>query len=291
VPDTIQLQSRQGRSQFHSDIVSSGKGLVVVGSGTSRSVDLPVWKTLVSRLADRAGIAQDSTDDNTSFAERIRNKIEAKSPGSWPREVYNALYKDASLTQVDLLKGRSLQAAVALIMCLAKHPGGTDVISFNFDDVLERALRMFGGEVSSVAVPDGWYEPASIRVWHPHGLLPFKRPNAPEGRLVLDRFSFATAGSTQEGLWSSTLLALLRRRYAFLIGLSGDDDNLDRFLADCAASHPAYKRTSYWGTVFLQDPTPSAREFWDRRRVLVETFTDFDNDLPARLLEIAQPDY
>lgn len=124
--------------------------------------------------------------------------------------------------------GSTLDAVVDLLARAAARERVAAVVSFNWDDLLERELhrRRVPHQVITNARPA---RGKGVPILHPHGYLPRSGPLGDEGivfsedeyhRLVDSPFHWAT----------TALLAQFRQNTAVLIGLSLSDPNLRRLL-------------------------------------------------------------
>ena len=226
--------------------------VLVLGAGISVPCGLPSWRKLILDLmyshsatarrwrgldpeARRALLVWlcDHLDQDPLVLARLAKKtISSRRRGAagqtsdaFLHAVRDHLYRTAS--------GRpparsSLGAVVDLIALGASQRRVAAVVTFNWDDLLERELRR--RRVAHHVVTSGQPIPRNgIPILHPHGYLPRTGPIGDQGivfsedeyhRLVDSPFHWAT----------TALLGHFRQHTAMLIGLSLSDPNLRRLL-------------------------------------------------------------
>jgi hypothetical protein len=191
------------------------------------SVDLPFRRSLAAWLVDyydydpiilarvvkneirrRASRSRKGDDAHALFLEKVREHLYPKEPPT-PHE-------PTTLTAVaDFIKRSSTDSGVAA------------VVSFNYDDLLERKLA---GEVDFRAV---WSARRSrdkkLPILHPHGFLP-QDGEARECKLVFTEDDYHSL-TTSVFHWALTAIVnYLRHNRVLFIGLSMLDPNLRRLL-------------------------------------------------------------
>jgi hypothetical protein len=143
-----------------------------LGPGVSTAFKLPQWSELLDNLYSVAGEKRPAARNNTQDAETLAAKPKYRHDSiKFATDARTALYQGFS---IDSLKGSDnpmLSALGALVMSSVRG-AAVNVITFNFDDLLETYLRWRGFVVGSVAALPAWNGVSDVTVLHPHGLLP-----------------------------------------------------------------------------------------------------------------------
>jgi hypothetical protein len=258
---------------------------LALGAGVSGGSGLPNWTVLTDRLLKEAGLVRIGTKDEVE-AERVFVETHSRDRLSFALAVKRALYDGYHHDIEDLASKRLLVALGALTMASSRG-SVADVITFNFDDLLEEYLRYHGFNVHSIAELPSWHSSADVRVLHPHGLLPVRVAAQPSRGVVLTAADFDEIVGDTGNLWRQKMVSVLNGTFCLFIGLSGDDTNLRNILHDVNGHHSSgSSRPPYWGFRFctVGDPNISV---WEHRGVFPWTLSDYD-ELPGILLRICQ---
>jgi len=183
-----------------------------------------VIKTDVRRRHARKGAPDEEAD--RVFRERVRERLYA---------AYHQIRQRPQARPVTTL------GAVADLVKRAAGRGHVQaVVTFNFDDLLERALQQ--RRVRHHVIHDGARATgAGIPVIHPHGFLPLTKPPSADIVFTEDDYHRLTDSVFH---WAPTrIVHLLRSATALFVGLSMSDPNLRRLLD---ASHRAGDSPPHW---------------------------------------------
>jgi hypothetical protein len=226
--------------------------VLVLGAGVSVPCGLPSWRKLIlDLLYSHSATARrwrgldaefrrallvwlcEHLDQDPLILARLAKKslfsrrrgVAAIAPDAFLRAVRDHLYRGGCRR---LAARSSLGAVVDLIALGAKEKRVAAVVTFNWDDLLERELGR--RKIAHHVVTSGRPIPRSgIPILHPHGYLPRTGPLGDQSivfsedeyhRLVDSPFHWAT----------TALLGHFRQHTAVLIGLSLSDPNLRRLL-------------------------------------------------------------
>jgi hypothetical protein len=259
----------------------------VLGAGISKPFGLPEWGELVQRLF----AAQSETPPPEAperQAEYFRLKHFEKNPRGFTDAIHKALYVGVSADFAALRANGTLAAIGTMVM--ASHRGSvSDVVTFNFDNLLELFLGYHGFVTASVFREFHWAQSSDVAIYHPHGLIPFDPNQERSDKPVFDQSSYSAVVGKADSPWRQTILTILRRRTCLFVGLSGRDDNLDSMLQECRDQHASRgENAAYWGVAFSSTDDDVARRIWQNRGVFFNKVVDYDHDLPAFLFAICQ---
>jgi hypothetical protein len=231
-----------------------GRLVPFLGAGLSLEYGLPSWKNLVLEMlfeqTDRArrmagfwpqyrrALAAWVVDyfeyDPVVLAQVVKNEI-SKSPKNKAdaRQVFleavrRFLYPQDRPTPAGK-RATTLAAVADLIAKGAKKKHIPAVVTFNFDDLLERELADRG--VSCRSISDGRrIAEGGLPIIHPHGFLP-REGDLTDCRLVFTEEEYHRL-TGQVFHWAlSEIVSHLRHNTVLFIGLSMSDPNLRRLLA------------------------------------------------------------
>lgn len=247
-------EERLERVQLLTDSYINGQFSLFLGAGVSSSAGMPDWNTLLNSLF--VTYLTEEFDDNISvndndISEIVNRLNEVDEPSALmaARYLRKGLTKGASETQKftgaiakNLYKLRNhkypidsnLIKAIAAL-CVPKRTGAKvrSVITYNFDDLLERQLEQKSIEHHSIYTNNESYTLDEIPVYHVHGFLPENTSN-------YESLENSTLVFSEEGYheiysnayhWSNLVqLNNLRENNCLMVGLSMTDPNLRRLL-------------------------------------------------------------
>lgn len=233
---------------------NKGQFSLFLGAGVSSSAGMPDWNTLLNSLfvtyltqEFNGNEAMDNTDVN-DIVNRLNN-INEPSALMAARYLRKGLSKSDSETKefIDAvtknlykLRDPKLSVDSELIksiasMCLPRRTGAKvkSVITYNFDDLLERQLSNNSILYRCIYTNNEIYDPDELPVYHVHGFLP-------EDRKPYDDLDKSTLVFSEEGYhhiysdsyhWSNLVqLNSFRENSCLMVGLSMTDPNLRRLL-------------------------------------------------------------
>jgi hypothetical protein len=237
-----------------SNCYKRGHFSLILGAGVSSSAGMPDWNTLLNSLFVRY-MTTKFDGDNAISDEDIKELVLRLNTIDEPSALMAARYlrrglsnngKDdkAFITAVteSLYKLRKpeykidspLIRALASI-CLPRRTGAKtrSVITYNFDDLLERQLVKNSIQFRSIYTENESYDPDDLPIYHAHGFLPedqSKYQGLDESTLVFSEEGYHHIYSNPYH-WSNLVqLNTFRENNCLMIGLSMTDPNLRRLL-------------------------------------------------------------
>ncbi|MBA1236244.1 hypothetical protein G7Z98_17010 [Pseudomonas stutzeri] len=290
-----------------SESYRSGRFSLVLGAGVSSSAGLPDWDTLlnslfVSMLTDED--LSDKSSDNehvASIVKRLR-QIDGPSALMLARYIRKGLsagsekeqneFIEAVTTRLYSLRNKQFSLSSQLIkeiasLCTPTRTGAKvrSVITYNFDDLMERELEARSLAIRSIFEEVELAAPEELPIYHVHGFLP-------ENRTSYSNLDRSTLVFSEEGYhqiyseayhWSNLVqLASLKETTCLMVGLSLTDPNLRRLLEISAKStdrpkHFAFmqrvsldKFTKDEGKSVVRAPIGVSKRFLDRHHSLNE---------------------
>ncbi|KAA8679854.1 SIR2 family protein [Vibrio gigantis] len=258
--DAIKNQSvdwKQERTNTIETIASCykrGQFSLILGAGVSSSAGMPDWNTLLNSLFVRYmamkfdGDMTISDEDITELVQRL-NVIDEPSALMAARYLRRGLsnngrdaqgFIEAVTDSLYKLRNTSFDINSPLIkslssMCIPRRTGAKikSVVTYNFDDLLERQLSSDSIQFRSIYTENESYDPDDLPVYHAHGFLPEDQSNYQdlnESTLVFSEEGYHHIYSNPYH-WSNLVqLNTFRENNCLMVGLSMTDPNLRRLL-------------------------------------------------------------
>jgi hypothetical protein len=229
--------------------------VLFLGAGVSIPYGLPSWKNLVLELLFeqaqgtrrlgsmwphyRRAVASWMTDyfdyDPLVLARMVERDLRIRNPAARPKRSADQAdhflerlrsYMYANYREPN--RRTTLQAISALIAKGNKRAGVDSVVTFNFDDLLERELRRRKVTVQSITSSDRQHG-SGLRVIHAHGFVPKVGPLTRRDIVFTEPDYHRLTESVFH--WSlSDVVDRLRKRTVLFVGLSMSDPSLRRLL-------------------------------------------------------------
>ncbi|AMR30583.1 hypothetical protein A0256_03655 [Mucilaginibacter sp. PAMC 26640] len=258
-------EERDEKIQLLQEVYEKGQFSFFLGAGVSSSAGMPDWNTLlnslfVSYLTKEFDKQVDVTDEDIKQIVSRLNKIDEPSAlmaarylrkglshqaseiREFTKTITNNLYKLRDNTK----KINSDLLTTITDLCMPKRTGAKvrSVVTYNFDDLLERQLESKTIMHRSIYNENENLDPDELPVYHVHGFLP-------EDASSYENLDKSTLVFSEEGYhqiytdayhWSNLVqLTNLRENNCLMVGLSLTDPNLRRLL-DIAARNIARPR-------------------------------------------------
>jgi hypothetical protein len=261
---------------------------LVLGSGVSSGMGFPCWPELVQRCAEEAKIPDVVVDRTTPNAEllRIVDRVEraVKPRRDYHNLVMRCLYREVS-DERNLITLPLLSVLGAMTM-QSKRGSVREVLTFNFDDLLERYIRIHGFAGEIVHRLPCLRRDADVTVYHPHGFLP--SPGSAfdaSDFLIFSKYSFDERLGEQLEPWTELSRDLLLRKVALFVGLSIEGPNLGPLLINVAKRLPQPRPTGIW-LIGPRDATDTEEQLleWNIAPVRLPDYSDY----PWFLLGVCQ---
>jgi hypothetical protein len=261
-----------------------------LGSGVSHDMGVPFWWELVRDCRNACRCEGKPIDEKTSSEDlRLAMDVVQKafdSTDDYLKLMREQLYKGFS-GERDLLKHDLLISLGALIM-KSRRGSCTDVVTLNFDDVLERYLRLRGFLPETIQWLPKLRGYSDVEISHPHGFVPSSPAlGAPSNFLVFSECSYEERFAEHGPWWNLTLDMLLRKLMLF-VGLSVRDPLVRTVLRKVQAELGKAgdpRPTGFW-LLGPSDPEPEAERILTNRNIVPIRRDDYQNEYPRFLLDI-----
>jgi hypothetical protein len=256
-----------------------------LGAGISKSYGLPTWADLLDRLRalhDQPPL--EKGDDLIEKATALKARYYRAREAAYIDDVERVLYDGVSL-DLEKLRKIDLLSSIGSLVMASRRGSASQVITLNFDDLLEIYLEFHGFMTDSVISERFWASKADVTIYHPHGLIPLAK-RARSKSIVLGTADFLEI--MQQGPWRHTLLGLMRSRTFLYMGLSGRDIHLQSLLLDLKKSHASVDdRIAFHGVRFAVKGDEDMKDILDEVGVYTCELETHDH-LPHFLFGICQ---
>lgn len=258
-------ESKKSSLEFHREKLSShlrnGELTLVCGAGVSAGAGVPTWSILLNELLgsligrklhtelnnieDRKLLAQLYQDHFAPSSLVVGQYLKNGLGDDFMETIRGALYSE-SLQSSDLL-----EAISDLCRPQRSRESLNSVITFNFDDLVERSLSSQQIKYRSIFGEGQKAERSELPIYHVHGFLPRDGELAKANEIVFSEDAYHSQ-FIDPFSWSNLIqLNLLSQNVCLFVGLSLSDPNLRRLLdvsmrknPDRRANHYVFKKRS-----------------------------------------------
>ena len=231
---TYDWRNDRDRTMEHAKVsIAENNFSLFLGAGVSMSANLPCWWNLLAGMINRCkqGIFKEADLDqltkvccNSSIVmgRFIRMMMESKSN---EEEFYQCLH-EALYNGVDSYSSPLITEICHLIQF--KRQQAQSIITYNFDDVMERALKSCGIGNYSIF---GQNQPQQLfPIYHVHGFVPYENKENIKSLPVLSEEEYHRVYANSYNWSNVEQIHALSRTTCIFIGLSMTDPNLRRLL-------------------------------------------------------------
>lgn len=260
-----------------------------LGAGVSMGMGLLNWSDLVQRCERAVGIDPAMVAYNTDYPRRMQSVRDNLGGANYIDIVRSGLYPDDYLANAEypdrILVEKMLIALGALVMASARGSVG-DVITMNFDDVLEWYLHLHGFAVQVVTEPATLLSgSADVRIHHFHGFAPLTSIARPSSALVFSYHEYIERlAQDSSAPWPTLLANQLMTKTLVFVGSSMSDTDIDVALSR-ARNHVLGSRPL--GYALLVDPGIDKVQHLKSFGIVPVQLPSFD-EVPNFLLEVCR---
>lgn len=208
-------------------LLSLGNLSLMVGAGASANLGLPLWTDLAKACLNAAGFAGDAGKINSNTPTQKLLDLMGMARSKIGSEVaYQKLVSDSLYAKglPPVIEASPLLRAIGSL-CMGSVRGRvSDIVNYNFDCVLEQYFKHHGYVSQVIADVPTLLRSADIRIWHPHGYLPFDSSfGRPSSRLVFDCDAAEDLLHNREEPWLDVFRFIFGTKVFLAVGLSGND--------------------------------------------------------------------
>jgi|GEM_PF-456700 hypothetical protein len=229
--------ARQDIIKNAQDVISQGNNVLFLGAGISISANMPSWKDLLKGLMGE--VKQLKTSTLEAFKELSSHVLEECGDSNLIMgrylqtaiSLYNNKAVFSELIQKYLYNENNTSPLLMNLARIVQHKKVNEVITYNFDDLLEQNLVKLNlkDSVDFTAIS----KDAEIKghntlpIYHVHGIIP---KEGPVDTVVFSEEEYHKRYSTAYHWSNVEQLHALTRTHCFFVGLSMTDPNLRRLL-------------------------------------------------------------
>lgn len=248
-----------------------------LGAGVSSSAGMPDWNTLlnslfVSYLTNEFSNAETVSDDDIKQIVHRLNDVDEPSALMAARYLRKGLTKESLGDELfintitdNLYKFRDTNKNISSVLiqsisnlCIPRQTGARvkAVVTYNFDDLLERELEAKSIRHHSIYTENELSDPDELPIYHVHGFLPedkTKYTSLEKSTLVFSEEGYHQIYSDSYH-WSNLIqLYNLRENNCLMIGLSMTDPNLRRLLDISARNLEQTRHFAFMRRLTIED--------------------------------------
>ena len=277
-----------------SKLLYDGKLALALGAGVSDFLGFPLWWELVHRIyIEHYGESSINKDTTTKELTEAVDEIERDINNF---ENFNDLVKNTLYKNVDYLNDRNviqneLLISLGALMMGSRRGSVNNVITYNFDDVLEWYLRLHGFNVKVIYDPRTLTTNSDATIYHPNGFLPLQDNKSASGKLIFSETSFIYRErqvTVDDKLWQNILDRLFIEKIFIFIGLSGRDPTIYPRLLDIYENQLNKKRpVGFW--FYIREDGMDIKEIKKNLKYgIVPIVVKNKDDIPRDLLNVCK---
>jgi len=228
--------------------------VLFLGAGVSIDAGVPLWSGLIKKLLIHMINSKVNnrklSEKETEMLNNLAYKNQENSPLTQMRYIKSAFTDEEYYELVhDVLYSRPLKTETKLLDALAKisapqraYNGIRSIVTYNFDDLLERKFAEKEIEFNTVYQEDDMAAMNKLNIYHVHGYLPFKWNGFDvDTNLIFSEEDYHKVYRDAFSWSNLTQLNAFRDSTCLFIGCSLTDPNLRRLL-DVAARNKESSR-------------------------------------------------
>ncbi len=233
-----ELKEKSYAIQFLAKQLVRGNLMLFLGAGTSKGFGLPNWLELVNELRIKVGLpsltSSVSAEDLQRAADEVLDKLQDTK--ILINEIRSILYRDKDELDVKLAYENHLLIAISSLLIGSKRGHVRNVITLNYDSMLEWYLQLYGFMVSSIYEIPTLEGSEDVRIFHPHGFVPHPSVGKTTSNFIILGLHDANKrlGNPYDP-WFEKIRTLLESSTCLFIGLSGQTLS-DRVIASLLAN-------------------------------------------------------
>lgn len=289
----------------------SGQFSLFLGAGVSSSAGLPDWDTLLNSLFVSMLTSEmdgDKKRDNSEISSIVKRLREVDEPSALMSARYirkgmsisgsseQTRFINAVTEQLYSLRNKRHSIDSSLIksiaaMCMPGRTGAKvkSVVTYNFDDLIERELSKRQITHKSIFEEIDLPSPEELPLYHVHGYLPEDRTqysNLDRGTLVFSEEGYHKIYS-ESYHWSNLVqLNNLKETTCVMIGLSMTDPNLRRLLEIAARSIEKPKHYAFLKRISIEEfATDNSKKLVNAPQGTIKMFLDRHHSLNEEVLK------
>jgi hypothetical protein len=228
---------------------------IIVGAGASHQSGLPLWNQLLQQLL-MIWVEQQYKDTlfryfSGEIRDRLTRELTNQSPIVFAHYLQSRLSDKAFIDLVHrAMYGNLSTPEPGPIMRAIGRLGHKlrSVVTFNFDDLVEKALALDGSASTSVWKASHLSTISGVPVYHPHGFLPYSRQKDEAYRVVLAEADYHTLYANPHSWNNIVFSTALFESVCLFVTTSITDPNVRRVLDTVHREVPENFHYFIWST-------------------------------------------
>ena len=213
-----------------------------LGAGVSFDSGVPLWSDLINKLLAKMIVSRfkESKIESEQLSKIIDLAYENQENSSitqmryirsaFDNVTYNKLVHESLYSNKPNINTRLLKAISAICAPTRNHIGVQGIVTYNFDDLIERRLKKDNVSVNSIFDSNGCTNNSELSIFHVHGYLPKRFDEETSHELIFSEEDYHRV-YRDAYCWSNLVqLNYLREKTCLFIGCSLTDPNLRRLL-------------------------------------------------------------
>lgn len=231
--DGAEIKRAQHQLSAH---LRRGELALLLGSGVSAGLRLPTFDALVCKCEGALDI-QPTQSDSFKRMDEVRRVFDLKaasgaSPMTFAEFIRSHLYPTAMHRKGQYPRGllrKQMLIALGAIVMSSVRGSVADVLTLNFDDVLDWYLRLHGFRTQIITDVPTWARgDVDVRIHHIHGFLPLTGEWAPSDWLLLTYDELIERLTSDNGdPWPTLIGSLVQSKVILAVGTSMNDIDVD----------------------------------------------------------------
>jgi len=205
-----------------------------LGAGLSASSgEFPTWVELAKLCASNAGKDTSAVTDDMPINDLLKLMESVRDTFSdfehYKEHVRKYLNEKFAFSYSHATN--MLLIAIGALLIPSSRGFINEVITYNFDELLEWYLNLHGFKVQVVTDLPFLYEACDVRIYHPHGFLPKSPHHKSAQHFVFDSFEYDLNVGNSAFPWYQLCNEMLLRKIGIMVGLSGNDPAITSLVA------------------------------------------------------------
>jgi hypothetical protein len=226
-----------------SNYLFEGELALVLGSGVSKPFGFPFWWELVHGVVVEH-YGESSIDEHTP-ADKLKEAIDEierdiRSAKKYNELVKKVLYKNVNYRNTGAFVRNELLISLGALMMGSRRGSIKNVITYNYDDLLEWYLGLHGFDVGVIHDPRSLTSNSDVTIYHPHGFLPLQSREMSKNKIILSDTSFIDRekkAKPDDTLWNTILDRLFIEKVFIFIGISKNDASIQSRISHVYRNH------------------------------------------------------
>lgn len=258
-----------------------------LGAGVSFDSGVPLWSDLINKLLAKMIVSRfkESKIESEQLSKIIDLAYENQENSSitqmryirsaFDNVTYNKLVHQSLYSNKPNINTRLLKAISAICAPTRNHIGVQGIVTYNFDDLIERRLKKDNVSVNSIFDSNGCTNNSELSIFHVHGYLPKRFDEETSHELIFSEEDYHRV-YRDAYCWSNLVqLNYLREKTCLFIGCSLTDPNLRRLLDVASRSNEKPRH-------FALLRRPKIEKTEELSRFDIETYVKIDMSIKER---------